>query len=310
MTDIFKLTTRPAAELFFSRNDKNDVRLGEIVSANPTDYAQAEIVILGCPQDEGVRRNRGREGAANAPTEIRRAFYKLANFNINAKIFDLGDTIIQPTLEDTHLTQTEIVRRLLRDGKKVIALGGGNDISYPNCKALALESEKDVIALNIDAHFDVRADYIRNSGTSYRQLLEEKFIKPNNFYEIGWQEQANSPVYFEYLESIGANLISLGEFRDIADFTLTVLKLRTAEPLFWGFDLDAVRASDAPGVSSPSPIGLLADEFCDLAAIAGFQGNTRIVEFTEVNPTYDFDGRTARLVAIAMHRFCAASKVM
>lgn len=309
MTDIFKLTTRPATELFFSRKDKNDVRLGEVVSADPKDYEQAEIVILGCPQDEGVRRNQGRTGAALAPTEIRRAFYKLTNFSVSAKIFDLGDTIIQPTLEETHLTQTEIVRRLLRDGKKVISLGGGNDISYPDCKALAMETEKDVLALNIDAHFDVRADEIRNSGTPYRQLLEEKLIKPTNFYEIGWQEQANSPVYFEYLDNLGVNLVTLGEFREIADFTITILKLRTEEPIFWGFDVDSVRASDAPGVSAPSPIGLLADEFCDLAAIAGFQQNTRIIEFTEVNPNFDSDGRTSRLVAIAMHRFCAAAKM-
>ncbi len=102
------------------------------------------------------------------------------------------------------------------------------------------------------------------------------------------------------------NLISLQEFRELEDFNLNVLRFRSDKALFWGLDVDAVRASDAPGVSAPSPIGLLADEFCDLAAVAGFQSNTHIIEFSEVNPEYDFDNRTTRLVAVAMHRFCQA----
>lgn len=305
MTDILKLAARPSETLFFKRNDRSDVRLGETVSLNPSDYAEAEIVILGCPQDDGVIRNYGRSGAAAAPDEIRRAFYRLTNFGINTKIFDLGNTVVQATLEETHDVQTAIVRQLVRDGKKVISLGGGNDLAYPDCKALSLETEN-ILAFNIDQHFDVRADEIRNSGTAYRQLLAEKLVAPDNFYEIGYQEHANSPVYFEYLQRLGVHTISLEEFRQIGDFSLEIFKLQNDRPLFWGFDVDVVRASDAPGVSAPSPIGLMADEFCDLAALAGFQPNTKIVEFTEVNPNFDADGRTAKLVAIAMHRFCAA----
>ncbi|MEP6925285.1 MAG: formimidoylglutamase [Pyrinomonadaceae bacterium] len=305
MTDIFKLTTRPSESLFFKRNDRNDVRLGETVSTDKGDYTLADIVILGCPQDDGVIRNYGRSGAAAAPDEIRRAFYKLTNFGVNTQIFDLGNTIIQPTLEETHDVQTAIVQQLLRDNKKIISLGGGNDISYPDCKALCLETDN-VLAFNVDAHFDVRADELRSSGTPYRQLLAEKLIEPQNFYEIGYQPEANSPIYFEYLQRLGVHTISLEEFRQIGDFSLEIFKLHNDRPLFWGFDVDVVRSSDAPGVSAPSPIGLMADEFCDLAALAGFQPNTRIVEFTEVNPNYDRDGQTAKLVAIAMHRFCTA----
>lgn len=305
MSDLLKLTSRPSESLFFQRNDQNDTRLGELVSFDAGDYPSAEIVILGCPQDNGVIRNYGRSGAALAPDEIRRAFYQLTNFGINAKIFDLGNTVIQTTLEETHAVQTEVVRQLIRDGKKIISLGGGSDLAYPDCQALALETSN-ILVFNVNAHFDVRADEPRNSGTPYRQLLAENLIEPNNFYEIAYQEHANSPIYFEYLQRLGVNTISLEEFRQIGDFSLEIFKLQNDRPLFWGFDVDAVRAADAPGVSAPSPVGLMADEFCDLAALAGLQPNTRIVEFTELNPNYDLDGRTAKLVAIAMHRFCAA----
>src|SRR5688572_23959103 len=98
MTDLFHSTTRPADELFFRRNDPNDVRLGEIVSKTEKEYEAADIVIIGCPQDEGVRRNKGREGAAKAPDAIRQQFYKLTNFGIHRKIIDLGNTQIQASL--------------------------------------------------------------------------------------------------------------------------------------------------------------------------------------------------------------------
>ena len=73
---------------------------------------------------------------------------------------------------------------------------------------------------------------------------------------------------------------------------------------FFGFDMDAVRANDAPGTSAPSPLGLRASEFIQLVKYAASLANTRIIEFTEVNPKYDIDDRTTRLVAIGMHRFC------
>ncbi|MEO8072739.1 MAG: formimidoylglutamase [Acidobacteriota bacterium] len=314
MTDIFKITTRPKKELFFKKNDANDLRLGEIVSLEVEKYETSEIVILGCPQDEGVQRNGGRIGAKFAPDAIRTQFYKLSDFGIKVKLFDLGNTIIQPTLERTHDVHTQIVEQILRDNKKLIILGGGNDISYADGKAMAnVFGNENWLALNIDAHFDVRADSPRNSGTPYRQLLEEKLLNPKNFCEFAFQTQSNSPIYFDYLKNFGVNLVSLEEIQS-SKFKIQDLiekqktKDKEQKTIFYGFDVDSVRASDAPGVSAPSPIGLSAEEFVELAKFAGADKRTKIVEFTEVNPNYDVDNRTSKLVAIAMHKFCSLIK--
>src|SRR5215213_2661844 len=80
MSNIFDLTTRPHPDLFLSQRDPNDPRLAELVSTDHNEYAAADIVILGCPQDEGVRRNNGRVGAADAPAAIRKEFYRLTPF--------------------------------------------------------------------------------------------------------------------------------------------------------------------------------------------------------------------------------------
>lgn len=159
----------------------------------------------------------------------------------------------------------------------------------------------------------MRSDLPRNSGTPYRQLLDGNFLEPANFYEIAYQPQAASPVYFDFLRKSGVNLISLDEFQSsnnksqnsVAD-KLSVLDSQF--PTFWGFDVDAVRAADAPGTSAPSPVGLTAEEFCALATAAGKLSKTKIIEFTEVNPNLDIDNRTVKLAAVAMHRFISAAK--
>ncbi len=313
MSEIFEQTTRPNPDLFFTRNDKNDPRLGEIVGCEPEDYASADIVILGCPQDEGVRRNNGRVGAAAAPDAIREQFYRLTPFNIKNKIFDLGNVIIGGMLEETHETHFNVVAQILRDGKRIIVLGGGNDISYPDGAAMAeVYGPEWWIAVNIDAQLDVRIADERNSGTAYRQLLDEKHLLPTYFYEVGYQTHFCSPVYYEYIRELGVNRISLEllRSRDEADLELKeqirqkFIGQSSSLNTFFGFDLDAVRSADAPGTSAPSPLGLRAGEFITLIKYAASLANTKIVEFTEVNPTYDVDNRTTKLVAIGMHRFC------
>ncbi len=313
MSNIFEQTTRPDPILFSSRNDRNDPRLGEIVGIDEREYAAANIVILGCPQDEGVRRNNGRVGAAAAPDAIRTQFYKLTTFNIKNRIFDLGNVKIGGSLEATHETHFDVVCQLLRDGKRVIVLGGGNDISYPDGAAMAeVFGSEWWIGVNIDSHLDVRIADQRNSGTPYRQLLEEKLLLPTYFYEVGFQSHFCSPIYYEYIRSLGVHRISLELLRSRSDADVELKEMirekfighSSSLNTFFGFDMDAVRANDAPGTSAPSPLGLRASEFIQLVKYAASLANTRIIEFSEVNPNFDIDNRTTRLVAIGMHRFC------
>jgi len=313
MPSIFDNTTRPREEVFFSRNDKNDPRLGQIVAREEKAYDAADIVILGCPQDEGVRRNQGREGAALAPFAIRQQFYRLTTFNVKRKIFDLGDSKIGSTLEATHDTHAAVVTQILRDGKRLIVLGGGNDISYPDgCAMAEVFGPEWWIGINIDSHLDVRLAEERTSGTPYRQLLDEGRLLPKYFYEVGFQTHLCSPVYYEYIRGLGVNRISLEVLRSRAEVDQELkenIKQKfighsSSLNTFFGFDLDAVRSADAPGTSAPSPLGLRASEFIQLVRYAASLANTKIIEFSEVNPKFDLDNRTAKLVAIGMHRFC------
>jgi len=317
MSEIFQSTSRPRSELFFNRNDKNDPRLGEIVGREERDYKVADIVILGCPQDEGVRRNNGRAGAADAPDAIRDQFYRLTPFNIKRRLFDLGNVDVSGSLEEIHDRQTGVVKKVLADGKRLIILGGGNDISYADGRAIAeVFGPEWWIGVNIDSHLDVRIAEQRNSGTPYRQLLEEKLLLPTYFYEAGYQTHYCSPIYYDYIRELGVNRISLELLRSRSEADMELkesIKQKfighsSSLNTFFGFDMDAVRMADAPGTSAPSPLGLKALEFIQLVKYAASLANTKIIEFTEVNPKFDQDNRTTKLVAIAMHRFCSGAQ--
>lgn len=317
--DIFEQTQRLDNALFFRHPDLHDTRLGTFVSGEPNLYPAAAIVLLGCPQDEGVRRNGGRPGARLAPDAIRQCLYRLVPPQIenadSLRLFDLGNTIIGSDLEATHTLHQQIIEQLIHDGKQVIVLGGGNDLSYPDCAGLAAEVPN-LLAFNVDAHFDVRDSPVRHSGTPYRQLLEEARIRPQNFYEVGSQAFVNAPIYRQYLNAKGVHVCDLETLREtgIAAFFEKAFANTSAEAIFWGIDIDSVHAADAPGVSAPNPLGLSAAELCQITRIAGRDSRSRIIEFTEVNPEYDIDQRTCRLTATAIFFFllgtleCEANK--
>lgn len=299
--------TDPA--LYFSRRgDDRDARLGDRVGRGAGVYERAQVVVVGCPQDEGVRRNGGRPGAAQGPAEIRRALYRLTTHGLGELgLHDAGDVVPAATLEDTHAALEAAVAQLLADGKRVVVLGGGNDISYPDCAALA-RAAKDVLAFNVDAHLDVRPDAPRNSGTPYRQLLEEGLLAGRRFHELGSQPFCTAVAHADYLKEKGAHVTPLAALRRKGAARVVRRALREAakaQAVFWGFDLDVVNAAEAPGVSAPNPLGLTGAELCELAAVAGAERRTRVVELTEVNPAFDLDGRTARLAATAIWHYLA-----
>ena len=297
--------------LLYSRRDPNDPRLGDVVMHARADYPAAEVVVVGCPQDEGVRRNRGRAGAARAPAEIRAALYRytVSEAHKHLRLFDAGNVKLGETLEETHETLHEVVRQLLTDGKRVVVLGGGNDVSYPDCSALAKVAGR-VLAFNVDRHLDVRTDTPRNSGTPYRQLLEEGWIEGSLLHEVGINSFANSASYLRWAEERGVHVHLLADLRrgGVGATVRRIAASSDTDAIFFGFDLDVVHAAEAPGVSDPSPMGLTAVEVCEIADVAAANPRARLIEITEVCPDCDVGGITSRLAANLLVRALARER--
>lgn len=285
---------------------RREPSLGEAIRYNRHDYERAKFVLVGIPQDYGVARNNGRPGARHAPKRIRAALDKLpalvaANQGL---ILDLGDITVTSNLEETLLIQYRVVKQLLDDNKRVLILGGGNDISFPDLSAMS-DTFGSIAALNIDSHFDVREGVQPTSGTPYRQAIENGKLDPDQFYEIGCKPETNSTKHQRYLELNGAHIVWLSSLRNqgIESAFEGILSSIKARSIFWGIDFDVVRSSDAPGVSASYPVGLTAEEICTIADLAGRDERTRMVEISEVNPVYDIDNRTSQLAAMFIARY-------
>ncbi len=281
------------------------------------EYFNATHVIIGCPQHEGVKRNKGRTGAAQAPNLIRKYLYKMQVHpgtpiklfdagNIRTAFFDASAETLEESLnpdqsdvlETIHSNLTKAVSKFVRDGKRVIVLGGGNDISYADVRALA-EVKRDISAINIDAHLDMRKSSVMHSGTPYRRLVDEGLLEQASFFEFGIQPESNGARYIEDVLDQGVNVFYLEDIiKDGAKESFKeVLTCIEERAFFLGLDMDSIQAADAPGVSASSPIGLTAREVADILRMARAEESLHVFEITEVNPTYDIDHRTVKLAA-------------
>jgi len=317
MSSIWKQLVDPDESLFYSRGEKGDIRLGDLVKRGEKNFLlDVQVGILGVPQDEGVKRNKGRVGAAEGPDAVRQALYRLTPFEIGSEdnitilsLFDFGNLVVRGSLEDIHGRLQDVVETILNLGITPIVLGGGHDITFPDFVAFAKE-KKSVGLINIDSHFDVREPSPqRTSGTSFRQVLDNSttLILPQNFVEVGIQPYANARTHYEYLLDRGSTVFTLREIQERGVDKIVSVSYEIAgkltEAVFVSFDLDVVRGSDAPGVSASSPSGLAAEDLLKIARYVGLQRKTQMIDIVELNPKYDVDSRTAKLAALTILNF-------
>src|SRR5437762_11458331 len=111
----------PAA---FQRAD--DPRLEGVVEfwrGDPAALQPGRAVLVGFPQDEGVRRNQGRPGAAEAPREIRHHLYRLTPWDGTLGVdlarlppLDAGNVRVAGNLETAQEALAEVVGGTLATG--------------------------------------------------------------------------------------------------------------------------------------------------------------------------------------------------
>jgi formiminoglutamase len=308
MTDL----TPADSKLFFSRQDASDPRLGELVSQKPLAKG---VAVIGYPDDEGVKVNGGRTGAARGPSAIRHWLYRMTPHPHKAlkTFFDVGDLTIQGELSKRHQTALEIAEKYLSSGIQLLSLGGGNDYAYCDGQAFLNSrlSAKPLI-VNIDAHFDVR-DLSRglSSGTPFYRLLESGI--EFDFVEVGIQPGCNSQAHWKYVESKGGKILSTEEQALSGQSWLEFTKTRlgpwlTKRPTFLAIDIDAFAWPFAGGASAAWPLGLLPQDFLPLYDLFLKQLDVRVLGIYEVAPELESGLGTAKLAAQLAHMFLHESQ--
>ena len=294
---------------------KNDPRLSDIIDKKSKNK-QYNITIIGFPYDIGCKRNNGRIGAQLGPSEFRKhcdVIGTLVNCEFKAdlrqlSIYDQGDIQIALDLTIAHQRLYDMVSLALQKATIPMVIGGSNDQSFPNARALIDYKKKNKIktktnVINIDAHLDVR-EYEPNlphSGSPFRQLIESGL--DGQYIVFGAQGSQCSMSHVNYIES---NQGSVYWYHNIANDAVEQFRLLLDSlqgDIFVSFDIDSIRSSDCPGVSCPSPIGFFSDDAMLMCYHAGLHPRVRMMDFSEMNPLIE-DYRTGRLVANMFYYFC------
>jgi formiminoglutamase len=297
----------------------DDLRLGDYVeywAGGPSSLRPNRPVLIGFPQDAGVRLNHGRPGAAAAPLAIRRWLYRLTPWDAitgadlgRMSLLDLGNVRGGGDVEGSQAALAAVVAAALRSGAVPIVLGGGHETAY-GCYLGHVAADSSPAIVNLDAHLDVRPtlEGRGHSGSPFRQALELPThpLSAGRYVCLGAQPHAVSREHHRYALEHGCVVRWLPEVRGglVAAFSNECDRLAAEHcPIHFTLDADAVTAADVPGVSAPNADGFAGAEVLATAGAAGRSPAVASFDLVEINPSLDLDDRSARWAALAVWRF-------
>jgi len=284
-----------------------------------TTNARRSFVIGGYPDDEGIRLNGGRPGASQAPTVIRKSFYKMTpslQQPADFELYDFGDLdSASAPLAHRHELGSSVCTEVLQRGARWIGLGGGHDYGFAEAKGFldwSRSQKQRPLVLNFDAHFDVRPTTRGlSSGTPFYRMLEAGYEL--DFAELGIQSQCNSKKHLDWLKARGARILTMedieasGESFETCAVRLLDEWILRPRPTFLSIDIDAFSSAVAPGCSQSWPTGFMPADFFPLMDLLLRRLDVRVLGIYETSPPLDQDERTAKLAALILHRYVTRS---
>ena len=204
--------------------------------------SNANYVLLGLPEDIGIKANKGRGGAYSAWQPTLSSFLNIQSnqFLQGNEILVLGHVDFSDLLEkatpinfkkDEGILQARnlvseiddrvfpIIQAIVNTGKEPIIIGGGHNNAYPNIKGAALglfQSKKiksaSISSINLDAHSDFRAMEGRHSGNGFSYAFHNGFL--NKYAVVGLHENYNSDSVLKEL-LLRKDLINFSIYEDI-----------------------------------------------------------------------------------------------
>lgn len=291
--------------------ETNDPRIGHLIRFGENNVDEStQIVIIGFPSEEGVKRNGGRPGAAMAPNAIRKELFRLTpspeHFDIFSNLLkntvDVGNLKVTADVEQDQENLGQIISRFLDKNIIPVILGGGHETAFGHFDGY-VQSKKKCYILNWDAHTDVRElkNSQAHSGSPFRQAIEHESGYCISYTVAGLLPQSVSNAHLEYIRNKnGYYVMSSNINKDEID---RIYSAYSDDPMMVTFDMDAVDQAFAPGVSAPAVNGLSPDLWLYAARKVGQNPNLSSFDIVEVNPQFDRDNQTARLAAMTIWNF-------
>jgi formiminoglutamase len=274
MTKLIAYTQADLLELTSIR--EGEVKLGQrLATLDHIDQLSAHpasFVLLGLPEDVGIRANYGKKGASQTWRSALKAFCnvqsteKLPAENIlvlghldfseemaAAEKADIQD--LRRLVESIDRAVYELLSQIFAADKVPILVGGGHNNAYPILKALSHTHQKGVNTVNLDAHADFRTLEGRHSGNGFSYAFAQSHL--DKYAVCGLHENYNSQylvdqfkahpdrIFYTFFEDFLSQKTTFeSAFKQALDFTKGVCGLE--------IDLDAIAGVPA---SAATPSG-------------------------------------------------------
>jgi formiminoglutamase len=318
MSNLAKITNHRSGEIKFGEKMITVPKDADVVSFLKT--CEAKYVLLGIPEDIGIRANYGRPGAASAWDS---AIKNIANIQHNrfckgSQLIVLGQVnVCEEMREVEHLDFNDvddrsklsqlvdridkdvshIIFNIIKAGKIPIIIGGGHNNSYGNIKGAALAKGKPVNAINFDAHSDFRILEGRHSGNGFSYAYEEGFLK--KYFIFGLHENHTSKSVLDLIKKtenrVRFNTYDSVKIRKEKEFKQEMINaMAFVETDFFGIeiDLDAI-----PNIASSAMTlsGFSVEELRQFISFFGKNKNATYIHICEGAPDLDV-GKNNHLV--------------
>jgi arginase family enzyme len=224
--------------------------------------------------------------------------YGLTSVLPAGELVDLGNLRDGKTPSDTAIGLLDVLSELGKAHKTVVLIGRDTHDILTCCKAYTrLETPYNLAV--IDSVIDIMPE----DQSARSHYLNEVVSDPDgclyDFVHLGYQSYLNDSGSLDRLGDLFFESHRLGALRD---------DIREAEPVFRNSDLlvfsmNAIRQTEAPGVTFPSANGFTAEESCQLARFAGLSDKLSLFALTGFKPVRDRDEQTSALAAQIIWHF-------
>lgn len=264
-------------------------------TSNGFDWADAEIVIVGCGERRGES---GDLPYSNSADAVREELYRMYYWHDIVQIADAGNIQQGATLDDTRAALLMVLQEIHDAGKIALVIGGSHDLTLQQYEVFK-KREKIIIASVADMLIDLDEAETTNSHSFLMDMLTGTPNYIRHYSHIAFQSYYAHPRLLETLDKLRFDFFRLGKVKENIEDMEPVI--RTSNLL--SIDMNIVKWSDAPANINGSPNGLTGEDTCSLIRFAGMSTELTSLGIYGYDDTIDPHNMTAKLIAQMMWYF-------
>ncbi len=244
------------------------------VAPREADYASARVAVLPLPYEGTVSYG---AGTARGPAAILAASQQVELWDeeLDRETHEVGIATLAPVApaKDSPESQVERVyraaRRVARDGKFILGLGGEHTVSLGVIRALR-EVHPNLCVLQVDAHLDLRDEY---AGARHSHASVMRRVSELGCSIVCCGARAFDREEWEFAQKAGVAIFRGREIYGSTAFVDAAVE-RLGDPVFVTIDVDGLDPKIMPSTGTPEPGGL---EYYQLLALLRAVGERRTV---------------------------------